>query len=262
MKNKKIIYQVYVGPKNALYDFCTESVKEYAKRIGVDYFCQKDMILCIKPDPKTTNRSPDSIKLGGLPIFEKMNAMSYLKKYDQVSIIDADVWIRDSADDIFEQVEPMYHFGGVIERSIPFTEQHRRKLWNYSQMQYGNMRQLDWKWNNAGAEFFNMGVMVLNKSFEKDYLKGKTPLQFLRNPRLKPFVDGVGGFKWSTDQTLLNVDFLEEKLITKKLHWRFNCLYGAVDKKHLKDAHFVHFFLSDKLPNKGAGVENIVNKFD
>ena len=34
-------------------------------------------------------------------------------------------------------------------------------------MQYRPLIDVDWKWNDAGGEFFNMGMMVLNKSFIK-----------------------------------------------------------------------------------------------
>ena len=37
---KRLIYQVYVGPKSNLYDWCTNSVEQYAKDIGADYILQ------------------------------------------------------------------------------------------------------------------------------------------------------------------------------------------------------------------------------
>jgi hypothetical protein len=101
---KKIIYQVYIGKRSKLYDHCTDSVKAYAKRIGADYELQRTPILMIKPDVFMTNRSKESYeKHGGfLPIYEKENAFAYLKSYDQVAIIDADVYIRDDAANIFD----------------------------------------------------------------------------------------------------------------------------------------------------------------
>ena len=93
---KKLIYQVYTGKRSKLYDYCTSSVEKYAKRVGAEYIVQRQPILMIKPDPFQTNRSRESYeKYGGfLPIYEKENAFSYLKSYDQVAIIDADVYIR------------------------------------------------------------------------------------------------------------------------------------------------------------------------
>ena len=253
---KRLIYQVYVGKRSKLYDHCTQSVKAYAERIGADYQVQRMPILMIAPDPFTTGRSPEAVsRLGYLPIYEKENAFTYLKTYDQVAIIDSDVFIRESAPNVFDELPEGFDFGGVVEREMPITPQYKAKIVNYSKMQYSSIRNVDWKWNDGGGEFINMGVMILNKSISK-YLNGETPLQFLRRPRFKPFVDGVGPWKWSTDQTLLNTWIREEKMKVKNMDWRWNGLYSANTK--IKDCHFVHFFLKDKLPERGENVEELM----
>jgi len=255
---KKIIYQVYIGKRSKLYDHCTNSVKAYAKRIGADYEIQRTPILMIKPDVFMTNRSKESYeKHGGfLPIYEKENAFTYLKSYDQVAIIDADVYIREDAPSIFDEVTPEYDFAAVLERDMPITLQYKTKIANYSKMQYG-MLSLNslFNWNASGADFYNMGIMVLNKSFQK-YLNGETPMQFLRRPRFKAFIDGAGAWKWSTDQTLLNVFIKEENVKVKNLSWQWNGLYTANTK--IKECYFVHFFLKDKLPAQGENVEELM----
>lgn len=256
---KKIIYQVYTGKRSKLYDHCTASVKEYAKRIGADYYVQRTPILMIRPDPFTTNRSKESYeKYGGfLPIYEKENAFTYLKTYDQVAIIDADVWVRpECSESIFADAGTDCDFAGVLEKDMPITPQYVKKIENYSRMQYGlaPLNKL-FKWDNRGADFYNMGIMVLNKSIEK-YLNGETPKQFLSRPRFKPFVDGMGAWKWSTDQTLLNVWVKEEKMKVKNLDWKWNGLFTA--NTQIKECNFVHFFLKDKLPNRGENVEELM----
>jgi hypothetical protein len=256
---KRIIYQVSVGKKSALYEHCIQSVADYCKRFGIDHQVQRMPILMIKPDPFTSGRSRESWeKHGGfLPIFEKENAFTYLKSYDQVAIIDADVWIRPDAPNIFEEMHEKFDFAGVVEREMPVTEQYRQKILNYSQMQYGNI-QLDWKWSKThGAEFMNMGVMVMNKKIDQ-YLRGDTPQQFIRRPEFKPFVDGHGPWKWSTDQTLLNTWIKKEKMKVKNLDWKWNGLYKGIKDDKVKEAHFVHFFLKDLLPNKGENVEELM----
>jgi len=256
---KTLIYQVYTGKRSKLYDICTQSVKEYAKRIGASYEVQRTPILMIRPDPFVTNRSKESYeKYGGfLPIYEKENAFTYLKTYDKVAIIDADVWIRpECTESIFDDAGSA-EFAGVLEREMPIPQWYVQKLANYTRMQYGmnSLRPLfNWK-NPAGADFYNMGIMVLNKSIEK-YLRGETPKQFLSRPEFKPFIDGMGAWKWSTDQTLLNVWVKEEKMKVKNLHWKWNGLYTANSK--IKECNFVHFFLKDKLPNKGENVEELM----
>jgi len=257
---KKLIYQVYTGKRSKLYDHCTESVAKYAKSIGAEYIVQRTPILMIKPDPFTTNRSRESYeKYGGfLPIYEKENAFSYLKSYDQVAIIDADVYIRpECTESIFDAAGTDVDFAGVLERSMPITTQYKQKILNYSRMQYGmNPLRTMFDWDDrTGADFYNMGIMVLNKSITK-YLNGETPHQFLSRPRFKPFVDGLGAWKWSTDQTLLNVWVKEEKMKVNNLHWKWNGLYAA--NTNIQECNFVHFFLKDKLPNRGENVEQLM----
>ena len=260
---KTLIYQVYTGKRSQLYDWCTASVKEYAERIGADYIVQRTPILMIKPDVFQTNRSKESYeKYGGfLPIYEKENAFTYLKSYDQVAIIDADVYVRSTVtESIFDVVSPDSDFAGALERDMPLTPQYERKVANYSRMQYGMSpinKLFDWKDpKGLGADFYNMGVMVLNKSIAK-YLNGETPLQFLRRPRFKPFIDGMGAWKWSTDQTLLNVWIKEEQMKVTNLPFIWNGLFTGIEDNKLKECNFVHFFLKDKLPHRGENVEQL-----
>ena len=254
---KTLIYQVYTGKRSKLYDRCTKSVKEYADRIGADHMIQRQPILMIKPDIFQTNRSAESYgKHGGyLPIYEKENAFTYLKSYDSVAVIDADVFVRDTVtDSIFDDAKG-YDFAAVVERQMPITPQYKNKIANYSRMQYSGIKNVDWKWNDAGAEFMNMGVMVLNKSIAK-YLNGETPQQFLRRPRFKPFIDGLGAWKWSTDQTLLNTWIREENMAIKQLDWKWNGLYTT--NTRMEECNFVHFFLKDLLPQRGENVDELM----
>ena len=139
---------------------------------------------------------------------------------------------------------------------MPLTQNYKQKIANYSRMQYQSIRNVDWKWNNSGAEFFNMGMMLMNKSMNK-YLNGETPMQFLKRPRFKPFIDGKGAWRWSTDQTLLNTWIKEENMRIKHLDWKWNGLYTALPEEKIQQAHFVHFFLKDLLPAKGENVEEL-----
>jgi hypothetical protein len=253
---KRLVYQVCVGKKSKLYEHCIASVAAYCKEHNIDHVVQRTPILFIKPDPFMTNRSKEATaRLGYLPIYEKENALVYLKTYDQVAIIDSDIWIRPGSPNIFSDVQLDVDFAGVVEREMPITDQYKIKIANYSKMQYSSIRNVDWQWNELGGEFFNMGMMVLNKSIEK-YLNGETPNQFLNRSRFKPFVDGLGPWKWSTDQTLLNTWIKEENMNIQRMHWKWNGLYTANTK--IKDCHFVHFFLKDKLPSQGEDVEQLM----
>jgi hypothetical protein len=258
---KTLIYQVYVGKRSKLYDHCVNSVAQYCKQHDIEHVVQKTPILKVRPDPFTTNRSKDAVeRLGYLPIYEKENAFTYLKTRKQVAVVDSDIFIRPNAPNIFYELSEEYHFGGIVEREMPITAQYRSKIQNYSKMQYANIRNVDWKWNDSGAQFMNMGIMVMNQKLN-DYFRGQTPIQFLSRPEFKPFIDGVGNWKWSTDQTLLNTWIRSEEkngMKIKNLDWRFNTLYSAVRQDQIKKAFFVHFFLKDKLPMKGENVEELM----
>ena len=256
---KRLIYQVYVGKRSKLYDHCTKSVEEYCKKYGIDHIIQRTPILRIKPDVFATNRSKESYeKHGGfLPIYEKENAFSYFKDYDQICIVDSDIWIRPGSPNIFEDVNPNSDFSGVIESSMPILTWYRKKITNYSRMQYGSLK-IDWQYDDkTGFPFMNMGLMMMNKSFAQ-YLNGQSPKEFIERLEFKQFVDGMGPWKWSTDQTLLNYWIRKEKMTVKNLDWKWNALYTAIDNSKIKEAYFVHFFLKDKLPNQGENVEELM----
>ena len=255
----KLIYQVCVGKPSKLYDHCTKSVYQYAQKIGATYIKQTKPILWIKPDPFTSNRSKEcQARALPLPIFEKENAFSYIDKFDQIAIIDSDVFIRDDAPDIFGVLHADTAFAAVVERDMPINQAYVDKIRNYSKMQYQVFSKKMFLYNHRGYEFMNMGVIAFNSQKLKPYLKGQTPREFLERPEFKPFVDGQGTWKWSTDQTLLNWWIRKEQMRIQRLDWRFNGLYTA--NTRIKDCHFVHFFLKDKLPERGENVEELMRQ--
>jgi predicted SprT family Zn-dependent metalloprotease len=77
-------------------------------------------------------------------------------------------------------------------------------------------------------------------------------------PEFKDFVDGKGAWKWSTDQTLLNYWVRKEQMNIQKLDWKWNALFTAVES--VDAAHFIHFFLKDKLPHKGEDVHSLMEQ--
>lgn len=256
---KRLIYQVAVGPQPPLYEFCIDSVNRYCRKQGIDHRVQKAPKLSITPDPFQTNRSREAVeKLGYLPIYEKENAFDFLHKYDEIAIIDADVYIRECAPNIFDHLNEDKVFGAVVEREMPITDRYRQKITSYSIGQYTPLKkEADFEWDHCGAEFMNMGVMVFRKGLRK-YIGNKNAEQFIRQPRFKRFVDGLGSWKWSTDQTLLNYWLRADGVPYQKMDWRFNALYRGVKDSALPESWFIHFFLKDHLPNKGDNVEQVL----
>jgi len=255
---KQMIYQVCIGKPSKLYDHCINSVKEYCAEHNIDHVVQRSPILKIAPDVFASNRSKEATaKHGGfLPIYEKENAFDYFDQYDQIAIVDADIWIRPGSPNIFNDLDPRTDFAGVVEREMPIQDWYKQKITGYSKMQYSTLHpNPDFNPNKLGYEFYNMGLMVMNKSITK-HLKGQTAQQFITRPEFKDFVDGKGAWKWSTDQTLLNYWVRKSKMKQQHLDWKWNALYKAV--KDPKEAYFVHFFLKDKLPNRGEDVESLM----
>jgi alpha-N-acetylglucosamine transferase len=257
--SRRMIYQVYVGQSSALYDRCVASVASYCDRHHITHIVQREPVLRIRPDMTRTLRSHEAVeRLGYLPIFEKENAFAYLDQYDQIGIVDSDILIRSTAPDIFDHLPVTYAFGAVAERDLPCTAKHASKITKYSRSAFGQLTDVDWSWNNLGAEFYNMGMMVINSSMFRPYLEGQTPAQFLGRPEFKDFIDGMGFFRWSTDQMLLNWWVKKTGMPRKNLDWRWNTLYKAVTDDSLPQAHFVHFFLKDLLPARGENVDQLM----
>lgn len=252
---KKLIYQVYVGKPSRLYDHCTASVAMYCQEHGIDHVVQKTPILKIKPNIFTTNRNPRAWEQHGgfLPIFEKENAFDYFDQYDQICIIDADIWIRPGSPNIFDELDADIDFAAVIENHVPTSSQNLQKIIVYSKNQY---EKLNMKYDEKyGYKYFNMGLMLMNKSFAK-YLNGQNARQFINRPEFQRFIDGDGYWKWSTDQTLLNWWIYKEKMNTKELSWKWNGLFSTVENP--KEANFVHFFKRQSLPQRGENIEELM----
>jgi len=257
---KKLIYQVYLGGRSKLYDYCTESVKQYAESIGADYICQKQPILRIAPNPFLNQREGKTggwKKHGYMPIFEKENVFSFFDKYDRCCVVDADIYIRSDTPDIFQELDDGSAVGSVYECDLPMNNAYADKIRSYSQM----IRLFNIPWRNnqkTGYDFFNSGVMLYDSKLMLKYLRGMTPKQFLEQPELQDLINGIGPFKWQSDQITLNYWFKRNNIEVQHLDWKWNALYTAV--KDIEPAHFVHFFLKDKLPNGGENTEELMKQ--
>ena len=239
---RRLCYQISVGNPPAFYQDCIASVERYCERFGIDHIVQTEPILKIKPVKSA--RSENALRLGYLPIYEKEQAFAYLNQYDQIAVIDADIYIRDTAPNLFDELQGAT-FAAVLERDMPLTPAYLGKIRKHSTGQFSTLTDVDWDWNQRGAKYYNMGLMLFSSKL-LDYLSGDTPRQFIQRPEFERFVNGEGHWKWSTDQTLLNWWVKKTGMETRDLDWKWNGLYGAVD---VKEAHFVHLFLSDKLSN-------------
>ena len=259
---KRMIYQVKVGPNPpAFYDTCIASVAAYCKKYDIMHIVQLEPELKIRP--LKSCRSERAVeRLGYLPIFEKEVAFNFLDDYDQIAIVDSDIYIRDSAPNIFDELEHDTIFAGVLEKDMPLTPAYIKKIKAYSIGQYGTLSDINLTISPAtGIEFYNMGLMVFSSKI-KEYLNGETPLEFIRRKEFERFVNGEGNWKWSTDQTLLNFWVRKSKMKLKNIDWKWNALFKGIKDEKLPEAHFIHFFLSGNLPRKGAEIPSIIKDLD
>ena len=250
-ESSRLIYQVALGEVPGYYQTCIDSVAAYADRIGATHIVQREPILKIAP--LKSQRSANALRLGYLPIYEKENAFGYLDRFGQIAIIDADIYIRPSSPNLFDETDAP--FAAVVERDMPNCEKYAEKVRKHSEGQFRSLTDVDWKWNSNGAHYYNMGMMLFNRKL-LPYLNGQTPLEFIRRPEFERFVNGEGGWRWSTDQSLLNYWVKKAGIPAVDLNWKWNGMYRAV--RDVKDAHFIHFFLSGNMPKQGAEIPGLL----
>lgn len=252
---KNLIFQVAVGEVKPFYETCIQSAKTYAERIGADHFVLREPKL--KITPVKSCRSENALRLGYLPIYEKEVAFDYLDQYDSIAIIDSDIFIRDTAPNIFDELDADTVFAGVYEKDMPLTNEYVKKIQAYSNGQYSPVPNSNMTKGSFGYAFMNMGLMVFSNKIIP-YLNGQTPEQFIRRPEFEDFVNGKGNWKWSTDQTMLNVWVHKSGMKIKPLDWKWNALFKGIQDDKLPEAHFIHFFLANNLPQKGKEIPSII----
>ena len=259
----RLIYQVSVGKPSKLYQHCIASVEAYADRIGAEHKVLTQAKLRVKPNVFRTNRSNESYeKYGGyLPIYEKENAFDLVTSTTRLQSLMLTFISVQMQIMYLKNGRPKCAFGAVCEREMNCQPWYVDKIRNYSHMQYGTLHsnRLDFKPSpRSGFEFFNMGLIVLNCENFKPYLNGDNAMQFIHRVEFEDFVDGMGNWKWSTDQTLLNYFLKKYKIPTKHLDPKYNGLFTAVED--IDNCDFVHFFLKDKLPESGENIEELMEQ--
>jgi alpha-N-acetylglucosamine transferase len=252
---KTLIYQVSVSEGQSVYEPCIASVEQYCNKYNIDHIVQREPILKIVSSHPQRKGAID--RHGYLPIYEKENAFNYLDQYDKICIVDSDIYIRDTAPNIFDEIDMDTAFAGVRECDMPLTAQYYRKITGFSVKQYEAFPHIMKEKGKYGIPFYNMGLMLFTSKLA-EHLDGQTPREFIQRNEFKGFVDGLGHWKWSTDQTLLNYWVKTTQMPTKNLEWKWNALYKGVRDEVVSEAYFIHFFLSSKLPKRGAEIPSIV----
>jgi hypothetical protein len=235
---RRVVCQAAVGTVRPLWARCIESVAAWCARHGYEHIVQREPILRIVPGPpRVGERAP---KLGYLAELEKFAAWDVLRECDALAQIDADVYAQPGAPCIFEAAPPAVDFAAVVEPDIPVNEACRRKLAAYALGQYGR----------ADARWHQCGVQVLRPSL-LDRLYGASVRDMLTAPRWAPLINGEGAYRWSSEQTLLNLWLREAGAVIGDLPWQWNAPFGmmgespASEAACMAQAHMVHFLCGD-----------------
>lgn len=252
---RRLIFQVAVGEVPAHYEHCMTTVRAYADRIGAEYEVLREPVLRIAP--RDSHRSENALRLGYLPIFEKEAALARLGEFNRVAVLDADIAVLPAAPDVFEAAGDA-DFAAVRERDLPLRPEYQRKVQIYSKDQFSRLKDVHWNWTRAGADFYNMGMMVLSAGVVP-LLRGQSPREFIQRQEFERFVNGEGQWRQSTDQTLLNWWVRKSGMSRCNLDWRWNALYSYVRPEALKQGpHFLHFNLASKLPRGGDEIPALI----
>lgn len=233
---KRLCYQVLVGERRPLWDKCVASVAAYCARHGIIHEVQLEMVLKVKP--KKSLRSEGAVRLGGLPNLEKLNGLTRFKDFDQIALIDSDVWASPDAPNIFDHVQPDCDVAGVTERALPISDAYARKLDRYEKMQFDPV-------GGVGLPFLQCGVMVYNRSFARFMPDG--PKAFWEQQNLESFINGDGGWRWQSEQCTLSWFLRANDARIGTLDPRFNWLFGVLQPGRQAEGWLHHFFLSQHL---------------
>ncbi len=253
-----MIYQVAVGKPPPFYQVCIDSAAAYCQRYDIEHIVQTEPTIRLRP--VNSHRSELAVeRYGYLPHFEKSNMFNYLDEYDQISYIDADIFIREDAPNIFDELDENVTRAGVRECDLPLNGEFKHKVKEYSYGQYGMLSEMKAIDSDKGIPYYNSGVLLMNTQNIKPYLNNETADEFVRRKEFEGFVNGEGKWKWASDQTPLNWWFIKENMNMKQLDWKWNALYSALTTS-MSDAYFVHFFLASKLQKKGVDIVKLIEK--
>lgn len=205
---KKAIFTLNVGG-NPIYVPSIKSIKDYANRIGVDFYMGT------------------KIKISMYNFyFEKLQCLELFNKgYDQILYIDADVLVTPQAENIFKKYSDPKVFYAYHENANSEAMDRDRFV---SPL---DPDKIEWPVIDGRYQYFNAGVMLFGSKVWKDILRGiDTP----------PDCKEVWEFG---DQTFLNYLAAKNRVKFESLDRKFNWMNcGKPDpNKERFTANFIHY---------------------
>jgi lipopolysaccharide biosynthesis glycosyltransferase len=145
---KNLVFQVNIKPNgvktsgrkkfaysNSLYDFSNQRAKDYADKVGADYFCLNNT---------------DWLGNNYAPCYHKLYVYELLNKYEKVFYLDSDAIITKLCPDIFKYSK----FSAVLDNAI-HTPSGKKRL----------QRKLDIHNIKKQHDYFCSGVILFDKKF-------------------------------------------------------------------------------------------------
>ena len=179
-----------IGINEELYKYSTISVKQYAKRIGVDYK------LITEPKINWVH-----------PTFERFDLFfndEWWKQYDNILYLDTDVIAWPTAPNVFEEYPSTHSFKPVFDRiARKNTLEYHRQRANGTCLEKFDASVLK-------ANRFNAGVFMLNKHCVD---------------MMRPFLD-YKNIKGDDNEQLIYA-MLESKVEVDKMDWKYNKKNGT-----------------------------------
>lgn len=266
-----LIFQVIVGDYNSFFEFCAESVNRYCKKYNIDHVIQRTPILKITPHNISTEepiviknnslnftRLQNIEKLGYWPEFERFNGLSFYDRYENICILDADIFIKESAPNIFEDFnddaafvytldQPWISENNIKNISRSFFKDYHR-VYKTAKIPFQN------KFNVNCYDIFNNSLMLFNSNFLKKQLNNRAIIEWLKENNYKLFVGNLQqnfrqagiGTDIFTNYFTFNID-----ININRLDWKWNLEYNDFcDKPSLEQSYFIHFIGHKNFLNK------------
>lgn len=168
-----------------MYELTGGPMREYARRIGADF----DIIRTASPLANITRA------------FEKFQIQQFLKKYDRIIYLDADVVVKDSCPDLFDIVPDTY-IGAFLEVSPEMMDDGcSRRMQKHMRKAQQLLGEIGWT-----TDYFNAGVMVVGQAHKPAF-----------NIPAVPYIG-------PEDQTQLNYNVKVLDIPVHDLSDKYNCM--------------------------------------
>jgi lipopolysaccharide biosynthesis glycosyltransferase len=201
MKNKYLICSLQIGKKNVpMWSLCQKTHIDYCNKYNIDY-----LIFDRVPDKIKSLKIGDKHEI----LLAKTQLFEYIKSYDKICYIDADILITPKANNIFTEYDDLYNRSYLMDD--PLLQQAG---WtNYD---------VEWPETNSKKNYYNGGVWLINCIYDYKF-------------DVSEYKNVAGG-----DELFFNYIHVKNNIPIKSLDIKYNkmCMDNAI---HRHTANFIHY---------------------